>query len=246
VTAQAHVPGVLIVVPARGGSKGLPRKNARTLGDLPLLGWTMEAVRAAGLGEAHCVLSTDDPEIAEIGRSVGLDVPFVRPPELATDEASAEAVALHALDWMALNRGVNASAVMWLQPTSPFRTPAALSDAVAVTAHAGFTGAVGVKPVYRSLRTLFRMNEDGDLSAVDASAEDAGRRQAVEPLLTPNGALYLVPAASLRHSGRFVSPRFRGIVMDQVASLDIDDALDWAIAEALAAAGLTWRGASSR
>lgn len=238
--------GVLIVVPARGGSKGLPRKNARTLGGLPLLGWTAEVVRTAGLGEAVCVLSTDDPEIAEIGRSVGLDVPFTRPPELATDEATAEAVALHALDWMAQHRGVDASAVMWLQPTSPFRTPAALSDAVGMMSTPGFAGVVGVKAVYRSLRTLFRIKDGGELTAVDASAEDSGRRQALEPLFTPNGALYLVPAAALRACGRFVPPQFRGIVMDQVASLDIDDAVDWAVAEALAAAGLTWRSTSSR
>lgn len=238
--------GVLIVVPARGGSKGLPRKNARHLAGSPLLGWTADAVRAAGLDEAVCVLSTDDEEIAEIGRSVGLEAPFLRPVGLATDEASAQSVALHALEWVSAHRGHQPVAVMWLQPTSPFRTPSALSDAVAMMSEPGFAGVIGVKAVYRSLRTLFHADECMELKSIDAGAELHDRRQALRPLVTPNGALYLVPARELRASGSFVPPRCRGILMDQIASLDIDDGIDWAMAEALAAAGLTWRGTASR
>ena len=238
--------GVLIVVPARGGSKGLPRKNARHLAGLPLLGWTANAVRAAGLDEAECVLSTDDEEIAEIGRSVGLDAPFLRPASLATDEASAESVALHALDWVAAHRGLQPAAVMWLQPTSPFRTPSALSDAVAMMSDSAFAGVIGVKAVYRSLRTLFDADERMELKAIDPGGELYNRRQASQPLLTPNGALYLIPAGELRVAEGFVPPRCRGILMDQIASLDIDDAVDWSMAEALAAAGLTWRSTASR
>lgn len=234
--------GVLIIVPARGGSKGLPRKNARQLGDLPLLGWTAQAVRAAGLDEATCLLSTDDPEIAEIGRRVGLDAPFMRPTELASDEAGAESVALHALDWLASERSAHPNAVMWLQPTSPFRTPSSLSTAVSMLSGGGISGVVGVKSVLRSLRTLFYANEQMELAPVDSSDTSPNRRQAVRHLFTPNGALYLVPAIELRSSSSFFPPHCRGIEMDQIASLDIDDPLDWAVAEALCAAGLTWRG----
>ena len=236
--------GVLIVIPARGGSKGFPRKNARLLAGIPLLGWTADAVRAARLDEAVCVLSTDDEEIADIGRSVGLDVPFLRPALLATDDASAQSVALHALDWVSSHRGFAPTAVMWLQPTSPFRMPSALSDAVAMMSESAFAGVIGVKAVYRSLRTLFYGNERMELIAIDAAAELYTQRQSLEPLLTPNGALYLVPARELRSSGGFVPRGCRGMVMDQISSLDIDDAVDWAMAEALAAAGLTWRGSS--
>jgi CMP-N,N'-diacetyllegionaminic acid synthase len=234
--------GVLIVIPARGGSKGLPRKNARHLGDLPLLGWTAQAVRAAGLDEAVCLLSTDDPEIAEIGHSVGLEVPFMRPPELATDEASAESVAIHALDWLAAKRGIHPAAVMWLQPTSPFRTPESLRAAGAMLVGDGLPGALGVKPVFRSLRTLFYADENMALLPVDGNVELPNRRQALRAMFTPNGAIYLVPAAELRLSRSFFPRHCRAIVMDQIASIDIDDQTDWAIAEAIAAAGLTWRG----
>src|SRR5688572_16813991 len=132
--------GVLIVIPARGGWKGLSRKNARQLADLPRLGWTAEVVRAAGLAAALCVWSTDDPEIAAIGRSVGLGAPFLRPAELATDEATAESVAMHALDWVAAERGALPPAVMWLQPTSPFRTPSSLRSAVSMSQDSDFRG----------------------------------------------------------------------------------------------------------
>lgn len=237
--------GVLVVVPARGGSKGLPRKNARKLGDLPLLGWTAEAISAAGLTEHVCVLSTDDEEIAAIGRSVGLDAPFMRPPALATDEASAESVALHALDWLATERGIHPSAVMWLQPTSPFRSPDSLRKAMEMLAADNCPGVIGVKPVYRSLKTLFNTSAQMDLMPIDASVESANRRQALEPLYTPNGALYLVRTAVLRSGNSFFPPGARGIVMDQIASIDIDDPLDWSIASAIAAAGLTWRSNTS-
>lgn len=234
--------GVLIVVAARGGSKGLPRKNTRLLGDIPLLDWTAQAVRAAALDEAVCLLSTDDPEIAGIGRNIGLDVPFMRPAELATDEATAESVALHALDWVSSNRGIQPDAVMWLQPTSPFRPPSSLSAAVALLRAGDFSGVIGVKPVYRTLRTLFHADERMALVPVDQRTELTTRRQAQGPLFTPNGALYLVSATELRSAGSFFTARCGGIAMDQIASLDIDDAIDWNIAEAVAAAGFTWRG----
>jgi CMP-N,N'-diacetyllegionaminic acid synthase len=232
---------VLIVVPARGGSKGLPRKNARYLGDLPLLGWTAEAIRAAGLGEATSILSTDDPEIAEIGRSVGLHTPFMRPAHLASDEATAESVALHALDWMVTARGVQASILIWLQPTSPFRLPASVRAAVEALQSPELSGVLGVKALNRSLRTLFYAEPGMALTALDANAPVTTRRQDTRTLYTPNGALYAVRSSVLRQHNTLFPAACRGIVMDDIASLDIDTPGDWSIAEALLAARLTWR-----
>jgi len=233
---------VLVVIPARGGSKGLPRKNARILGDIPLLGWTAEAVRRAGLDGPCCLLSTDDAEIAQIGRGVGLSVPFMRPANLANDEATAESVALHALDWLATERDMHPSAVMWLQPTSPFRDPQSLKTAVTMLETGACPGVIGVKPVYRTLKTLFYGDAAMNLTPVDVAAATANRRQAVQPLYTPNGALYLVRTDALRETCTFFPPGSSGIAMNQVASIDIDDPVDWAMAEAVAIAGLTWRG----
>jgi CMP-N-acetylneuraminic acid synthetase len=105
---------------------------------------------------------------------------------------------------------------------------------------------LGVKVLFRSLRTLFHANEHMELSALDAGGALYSGRQTLKPLLTPNGALYLVAAEELRSSGGFVPARCRGLVMDQVASIDIDDPVDWALAEAVAAEGLSWRGTGSR
>jgi len=230
-------PRLLIVVPARGGSKCLPRKNIRPLAGKPLLAWTADAVRSARLEGALAVLSTEDAEIADVGRRFGLSVPFMRPAELATDEATAEVVALHALGWAKREGGVP-EAVMLLQPTSPFRPPQAITEADALLRRdATLDGVIGVKSIHRSLRTLFRMTAAGRLEALDGGETLRARRQDVEPLYTPNGAMYLVRTKVLEAGKGFFPPASHGLVMDAVASLDIDDEHDWRIAEAVAQRG---------
>jgi N-acylneuraminate cytidylyltransferase/CMP-N,N'-diacetyllegionaminic acid synthase len=225
---------LLTLVPARGGSKGLPGKNARTLGDRPLLGWTAEFVRASGV-PARLVLSTDDPQLADLGKSVGLEVPFLRPAELATDEATSLAVVEHALDWFA-ERGIELSVVALLQPTSPFRPAGVLAEAMQLIA-AGAPAVVGVKDLHRATSSLYRANADRTLTRL-GGGDGGTRRQDARPLLTPNGALYVTTTAALRSARTFVPDGTIGIVMDQIASIDIDDATDWALAEAVVAAGL--------
>jgi CMP-N,N'-diacetyllegionaminic acid synthase len=233
------VNGLLALVPARGGSKGLPRKNAKTLGDLPLLGWTAEAIRASGVQFGASVLSTDDAELAELGRAVGLDVPFLRPAELANDTASALAVVEHALGWFA-ERGREFDAVAWLQPTSPFRPPSSLGEAISMLARENVPAVIGVKDLHRSPSVLFHADRDQRLVPL-SDGEAQSRRQDVPALVTPNGALYVVKTNAIRASHTLFPPGSIGISMDQISSLDIDDAMDWAIAEAVVAAGLTWR-----
>lgn len=231
---------LLAIVPARGGSKGLPRKNARTLGDLPLLGWTAEAVRASGVTPAALVLSTDDDELAAIGRAVGLDVPYLRPPDLASDTASALAVVEHALDWFAREQQREFHAVAWLQPTSPFRPPSALAEAMQLIKRADVPAVIGVKDLHRSPSVLYHSDVERRLTPLsDESPQD--RRQDVRPLLTPNGALYVIKTETIRRDKTLFPAHAIGIAMDQIASVDIDDATDWALAEAIVAAGLTWR-----
>lgn len=234
--------GLLIVVPARGGSKELPRKNAALLGGIPLLEWTVEAVRRAGLSKATCILSTDDRKIADIGRSVGIDVPFLRPAELATDTATLEAVALHVLDWLGVERGIAAKSVMLLQPTSPFRIPEALTEAVSMLEDPTIDAVFGVKPIHRSPAVLFHANERMELTPLGSGNKHNRRRQDVNTLFTPSGTLYLVRSKILRKVKSFFPKKCRGIAMDQIASIDIDDPVDWKIAEAIARSGLTWRG----
>ena len=235
--------GLLILVPARGGSKSLRGKNALTLGDLPLLGWTASAVASSGL-DGVLWLSTDDEEVATIGQRVGLQVPFLRPPELATDTATMVSVALHALDHYAALNGREAETLLLLQPTSPFRRPEALCQAMEWFAQTPELDAVlGVKAINRTLATLFYADAGGLLSPLATSnAFDSTRRQDVRTLYTPNGALYLVRTRVLREQGTFFPPRSRALVMDEIESLDIDQPTDWAIAEATERSGMHWRG----
>lgn len=232
---------LLIVIPARGGSKRLQGKNLRILGDIPLLGWTAQAIRCSSVSEATCVLSTDDEQIAKIGRSVGLEVPFLRPAELAKDDTPSDAVVIHALDWIESNYGSRAKYVMLLQPTSPFRPPEILSQAVKMLENSSVDGVIGVKPIYRSLATLFYADKNMDLSAIYKDEKIETRRQNINTIFIPNGAMYLIRTEKLEQTGQFFPNKLKGITMDQISSIDIDDPIDWEIAEAMANNKHTWR-----
>ncbi len=232
----APAPGLLILVPARGGSKGLPGKNIRLLGGLPLLAWTAQAIAAAGVA-ARTVLTTDDAAIAEVGRAHGLEAPFLRPPELATDAAGMLEVVEHAVGWLEANAEFSATAVMLLQPTCPFRKPERLRQALDLLARPHTEGVIGVRRIERSLSVMYREDDRGLLDPL-APWDDRTRRQDVRPLLTPNGTLYLVTRQALTEHHRLFPPRLRPLPTDAVEGIDIDTPEDWALAEAVVAAGL--------
>jgi len=223
----------------------LPRKNSRMLGDIPLLGWTSEAVKKSGLSEATCILSTDDEEIADIGKSVGLEVPFMRPSELAQDEATAEGVALHAVDWMTQKSGARPKCVMFLQPTSPFRPPELILRAVKMLEDPSIDGVIGVKPIHRNLATLFHADKTMNMFALDRDEVGQSRRQDVKTIYTPNGALYLIRTEKLLEPLKFFPKKMQGVLMDQISSIDIDDPIDWKMAEAMVANKQTWRNGNN-
>lgn len=232
----AAAPGLLILVPARAGSKGLPGKNVRPLGGLPLLAWTARAIAAAGLA-ARAVLSTDDQAIAEVGRAHGLDAPFLRPPELAIDAAGMLEVVDHAVRWLETNERWPATAVMLLQPTCPFRRPERLRQAVELLGRPDTEGVIGVRRIERSLSVMYREDGSGYLEPL-AAWDDVTRRQEARPLLTPNGTLYLVTRDALTTHRRLFPPRLRALPTDTIEGIDIDTPEDWALAEAVVAWGL--------
>src|SRR3954447_17249898 len=120
---------ILAVIPARGGSRGLPGKNLKELGGVPLVGHSIAAARTVSQVR-RIVVSTDDEQVATVSRSLGADVPFLRPPELATDSAPTGPVVAHALQVAEAEAGASYDAVLLLEPTSPVRDPARLADAV--------------------------------------------------------------------------------------------------------------------
>jgi N-acylneuraminate cytidylyltransferase/CMP-N,N'-diacetyllegionaminic acid synthase len=233
---DAAASGLLILVPARGGSKGLPGKNTRLLGGLPLLAWTARAIAASGV-PARAVLSTDDPAIAEIGRAHGLEVPFLRPAALATDTAGMLEVVDHAVAWLETNQRFSAALIMLLQPTCPFRKPERLRQAVELLGRPDTEGVIGVRRIDRSLSVMYREDASGWLEPL-APWEDRTRRQDVRPLLTPNGTLYLVTRGALSAHRRLFPPRLRPLATDTIEGIDIDTPEDWALAEAVVASRL--------
>jgi CMP-N-acetylneuraminic acid synthetase len=215
---------LLLVVPARGGSKRVPRKNIRPLAGRTLLEWTRDAIGGAGL-DAPCVLSTDDEEIAAVGRRLGWLVPFMRPIELSQDITPTVPVVLHALDWFAGEHGRDPGLVMVLQVTSPFRGSRCLQEGIRILKERpGCDAVVAVRALTRHPGSIYAQEEGGLLAALPD--EDRFKQ-----LYAPNGALYIIRTAALREMKTLLPPRTASLVMDELASTDIDTEEDWRLAE---------------
>jgi CMP-N,N'-diacetyllegionaminic acid synthase len=218
----------LYLITARGGSKGIPGKNIKLLGGKPLIAYTIDAALGVAKREDIC-LSTDSPQIIGVAESLGLKVPFQRPAELATDTASSESVILHALDYFAA-RGIQYDVVVLLQPTSPFRTAKHIEEAMALFRN-DIDMVVSVKetkanPYY----LLTEENAEGFL--IKSKEGNFTRRQDSPPVYEYNGAIYIINVDQLRMKGLAGFTRRVKYVMDKYASVDIDDELDWLVAEA--------------
>lgn len=229
---------ILALIPARAGSKGIPRKNIVKLGDRPLIGWTIAAAREAGCFD-RVVVSTDDAEIAEVARAEGAEVPFMRPAEFSGDTASALAVVVHALGHFA-DIGEVADAVAYLQPTSPFRTPRHLSEAYRQFVDERPDTLVSVMPVPHNMsassvmRLAGQVSEGRDVLWLETPHGQVMRRQEKETLFARNGpAILIVSASDAVGRSRLYGERVIGYAMDPLSSLDIDHPLDLEMARAL-------------
>lgn len=226
---------VVGVIPARGGSKGIPGKNIAQLGDRPLIAWTIEAAKAA-LGLERVIVSTDDEEIAAIARQWGAEVPFLRPAELSGDEASATGVMQHALSWLASDGGASYDAIAYLQPTSPFRTGAQLSEALALFARHQPDTLVSVMQVPHNMgpTSLVRPLAGETSLLLESPDGQKFRRQDKERLYARNGpAILIASAIDVLTYKRLYGPKVLGYEMDRISSLDIDDTLDLEVARCL-------------
>lgn len=217
---------LLALIPARGGSKGIPRKNIREMAGKPLIAWTVEAARAVA-GVDAVVVSTEDDEIAEVARAAGADVPFMRPAELAADQTPGIDPVLHALDMLP-----QYDAVLLLQPTSPLRTVADIEGVLALAIQTGAPSIVSVCEPDDHPNWMYRIGAEGRLEPV-LPIPPAARRQDLPPVYSLNGAIYYADAAWLRNWKSFVGPETLGYTMPSDRSVDIDGPLDWRLAELL-------------
>lgn len=222
---------ILALVPARGGSKRLPGKNIRLLGNRPLIAWSIDAAKE--LPEVCDVLvSTDDAAIATVARDAGALVPWLRPADLATDVASSIDVCLHALDWYEAEHG-KVDGLLLLQPTSPFRRRETLRRGIDVFRANPARPVIGVSPAASHPMWCFRI-EDGRLRPFfpEGSALES-RSQDLPPAWVVNGGFYLIGPDELRRRRSFFDDAVPLLAESPEETLDIDTALDWAVAESL-------------
>ena len=224
--------GTLALVVARGGSKGIPRKNLRPVGGQPLIVHTLLAARASRL-LSRTILSTDDPEIADIAGQHGTEVPFMRPSELARDDSHIMDVTLHALEWLERGEGYCPERVMLLQPTSPFRTAEDIDGAIRMALEADAPAVVSVCEARRHPCLAKRLEADGSLRPFVDSDLQTRRRQELPPAYDLNGAIYLVRREILCSERSWCPRGARAYVMPPERSLDVDSPWDLRLADLL-------------
>jgi CMP-N-acetylneuraminic acid synthetase len=230
---------VLAVVPARGGSKGIPRKNLQLLGGKPLVVHAVETASAARV-VSRVVCSTDDPEIAQVARAAGAEVPFLRPAELARDSSEDWPVFVHALDWLEQHEQWIPDLIVNLRPTSPLRRPRHVDEAVDLLLE---TGADSVKAVCLARQHPHKMwlrQPDGFIEPFLktpfrlARGPDVPRAQ-LEDVYWQNGVVDVTRREVVRDQGVMIGRRVVGLVVAPADSVDIDTPLDLQLAELLLA-----------
>lgn len=221
---------ILGIVPARGGSKGVPRKNIRLLGGKPLLAYTAESAKASSF-LTKIVLSTDDEEIAETGRQWGFDVPFLRPSELALDSSPTLPVIQHALDYYSL-KGEEFDAMVLLEVTSPFRMPGLIDSAIAKFIELDADALVSVLPIPESYNPhwAFEQDEKGYLQIATGDTKIIPRRQELPKAFHRDGSIYITKTSVVKQ-GSLYGTKLAFVENDPKYSINIDTLKDWEQAE---------------
>jgi len=221
------MPEVLALIPARGGSKSLPRKNVLPLGGIPLIAHTIRAAQAAKC-VSRVAVSTEDSEIAEIARQYGADV-VKRPMELATDDSTSESALLHSLDYLEANEGYLPDILCFLQCTSPFTAPEDIDGVVEALIDEAADSSLSV---VRFHHFLWKADETGDLVGVNHDKAIRQRRQDREPEFLETGAVYAMRATGFRAAGHRFFGKTVSFEMPAERVLEIDEPADFALAAA--------------
>ena len=223
---------VLAVIPARGGSKGVPRKNIRDLCGKPVVAWTIETALAAGEDLYRVIVSTDDPEIAVAAHAFGAEAPFMRPAELATDEAPGLPVIQHAVKFVEEEEDVPVDWVLILQPTAPFRNADDIAESLRLAREGGCDSVISVTRVLAEHPILMKKIEDNRLLPYCIEEKEGTRRQDYDPpAYIRNGAIYLTRRDVLMENNSIWGEVIRPYVMPEERSYDIDSERDFRLVE---------------
>lgn len=216
---------ILAVIPARGGSKGIPRKNIRDLAGKPLIAWTIEAAEKSKYID-KLVVSSEDDEIISVAKSFGCDDPFIRPKDLAQDDTPGIEPILHAVQKI---RGYDY--VVLLQPTSPLRNVDDIDGCIHKCISQKANACVSVSEAEKSPYWMFRINENDQLSKVLNIENIPNRRQDLDRIYSLNGAIYVAKIDWLNSRKSFLTEETIGFLMPKERSIDIDTELDFQISE---------------
>lgn len=230
------------IIPARGGSKGVLGKNIRLLGGKPLLSYTIEAAIKSKLNRT--IVSTEDRKIAAVARKYGAEVPFLRPKELATDEASSLSALLHALYYLEKEDRYHPDIVAFLQPTSPFRTHEHINAGLKIMLASDVDSVIGVCEVEADSHPYFvyERDEEGNLKELIRARDKPLRRQDLPKLFRISDGLIITRRRYFdkvsKDSPCFNPKSMKGLVIDRISSIGIDDEFDFLLAEYVVKSGL--------
>ena len=223
---------VTALIPARGNSKRVPKKNICNLGGKPLIAWTIETALASSI--ERVIVSTDNPEIAEISSNYGAEVPFLRPPELAQDKSPDLPVCLHTLDFLESNENYIPDDIVWLRPTSPLRTTQDIEECMQKLVTSNADCVRSVCKVSHHPYWMKSLKEDRLLPFLKGKDEqNYYQSQLLPPVYRLNGAVDVISTKFIREQNLLYGGNMRGYLMPEMRSLDIDTELDFLIAEVL-------------
>lgn len=223
----------LALIPARGGSKGIPRKNVLPLKGVPLIQWTIHAAQETGLF-SNIIVSTDDEEIAEVSRQANANVPFMRPDFLASDTATSTDVIKHCLDFLEKEQGFFPETLVLLQPTSPFRSAEDIEKALTLFKESGANFTLSVSPAQCPVEWFVELDDRNQhIQKIDYSSQTVANRQAGKKWYVPNGAIYIAKTEKFLETSSWYDNTTRGYIMPVHRSLDLDEPFDWHLAECL-------------
>lgn len=222
---------ILAVITARGGSKRIPRKNLRKLAGRPLIYYPIQAALRSKLVD-RVIVSTDDVEIAEVAKKIGAEIPFIRPDRLATDLAKSVPVVQHAVRFLKKNHDYHPAIVALLQPTNPFLSGEDIDEAIKILIKSKADSCVSVSPVSERPEWMYTIKR-GRLAPHNDSWNVVKRSQDLPKVFRLNGALYVVKTEALMNQNTLNAPRGAALIMPRERSIDIDNLIDFKIAEAL-------------
>ena len=227
---------ILGLIPARGGSKGIPGKNIKLLGGKPLLQYTFESAKASGLLD-RVILSSDDPEIIAVGVGLGMEIPFIRPDELAGDATTSLEVIKHALKELR-SHGEEYDAVCLLQPTTPFRSGRLIDAAIEKFRKGDYDSLISVREVQADFNPHWIFEEkNGNLQIATGEKEIISRRQDLPKAYHRDGAIYITKTSVLLKQNSLYGDKIGFIDTTGSVYVNIDTEEDWELAEKMVESG---------